>query len=158
MNLIFKVATEADIPILTDIMTRTFDDDTQKHLGEPKGGPPGYDTGEFFRQWMIRENASTGYKIMVNDKIIGAFIVFISGKGNNVLGTIFIDPVYQNKGIGTRTWKFIEETYPQTKSWRLGTPSWAKRNHHFYEKKCGFKKVEERPEEGVGISFIYQKN
>jgi len=158
MNLIFKVATEADIPILTDIMTRTFDDDTQKHLGEPKGGPPGYDTGEFFRQWMIRENTSTGYKIMVNDKIIGAFIVFISGKGNNTLGTIFINPAYQDKGIGTRTWNFIEETYPQTKSWRLGTPSWAKRNHHFYEKKCGFKKVEERPEEGVGISFIFQKN
>lgn len=158
MNLIFEVATEEDIPILTDVMTRTFDDDTQKHLGEPKGGPPGYDTGEFFYQWMIRESASTGYKIIENDKIIGAFIVFISGKGNNTLGTIFIDPTYQDKGIGTKTWKFIEETYPQTKSWTLDTPEWAKRNHHFYEKKCGFKKIEEQPVEGVGTLFIFQKN
>lgn len=157
MDLIYKVATEDDIPILTDIMTRTFDDDTQKHLGEPKGGPPGYDTGEFFHQWMIGQEASTGYKIILDDKVIGAFIVFIFDHGNNSLGTMFIDPKYQNKGIGTKTWKFIEESYPESKSWILDTPGWAKRNHHFYEKVCGFKKIEERPEEGVGTLFIFQK-
>ncbi len=157
MKLIYEVATEEDIPILTDIMTRTFDDDTQKHLGELKGGPPGYDTGEFFQQWMIEQEKSTGYKIILDDKIIGAFIVFISDLGKNILGTIFIDPDYQNKGIGTKTWKYIEEMYSGAISWILNTPGWAKRNHHFYEKKCGFKKIDERPEEGVGTLFIFQK-
>ncbi|MHA1970100.1 MAG: GNAT family N-acetyltransferase [Candidatus Hodarchaeales archaeon] len=157
MNLIYKVANKEDIPTLTALMTRTFDDDTQKHLGEPKGGPPGYDTGEFFERWMIGQEASTGYKIILDDKIIGAFIVFIFDHGNNNLGTIFIDPDYQNKGIGKKVWKYIEEKYPETKSWILDTPEWAKRNHHFYEKNCGFKKIEERPEEGVGKSFIFKK-
>ncbi|MHA2224509.1 MAG: GNAT family N-acetyltransferase [Candidatus Hodarchaeales archaeon] len=158
MDLIYEVATEEDIPILTDLMTRTFDDDTQKHLGEPKGGPPGYDTGEFFEKWMIGQEASTGYKIILDDKIIGVFIVFIYDHGNNCLGTLFIDPEYQDQGIGTKTWKFIEKSYPETKSWILDTPGWAKRNHHFYEKKCGFKKIEERPEEGVGTLYIFQKD
>ena len=32
---------EDDVPQLTEVMTRTFDDDARKHLGKDKGGPPG---------------------------------------------------------------------------------------------------------------------
>jgi hypothetical protein len=53
MNLVFEKAGEGDIPELTRVMTRAFDDDAQKHLGIEKGGPPGYDDGEFFRKWML---------------------------------------------------------------------------------------------------------
>ncbi|MFX0211718.1 MAG: GNAT family N-acetyltransferase, partial [Candidatus Hodarchaeota archaeon] len=68
------------------------------------------------------------------------------------------DPNYQDQGIGARIWKFIEKTYPETKSWTLGTPSLATKNHHFYEKKCGFRKIREDPtDEFEGTSFIYQK-
>ncbi|MHA2245321.1 MAG: GNAT family N-acetyltransferase [Candidatus Hodarchaeales archaeon] len=157
MNLSFKIAAEKDIPELTEIMTRTFDDDSQEFLGEPKGGPDGYDNGEFFQRWMIEEEASTGYKILLNDKVIGAFIVFIYESRKNVLGTMFIDPEYQNMGVGTRTWQFIEITYPDA-NWALDTPSWATRNHHFYTKKCGFKKVREQEvDDFPGKLFIYQK-
>lgn len=158
MKLRYEIATEKDIPELTKIMTRTFDDDTQKHLGEPKGGPDGYDTGEFFQRWMIYEEASTGYKIILDDEVIGAFIVFIYEHGKNVLGTMFINPDHQNMGIGTHVWQFIEDTYPNSKAWALDTPSWATRNHHFYEKKCGFTKVREEHIDGPpGTLFIYHK-
>ncbi|MFX0122582.1 MAG: GNAT family N-acetyltransferase [Candidatus Hodarchaeota archaeon] len=156
MNLRYEIATEKDIPKLTKVMTRTFDDDTQKYLGKSKGGPEGYDTGEFFQRWMIEEEDSIGYKVILNEKIIGAFIVFIRDNGENVLGTMFIDPDHQNKGIGTRIWQFIEETYTDAKTWALDTPSWATRNHHFYEKKCGFVKVREQPL-GDWSLFIYHK-
>jgi hypothetical protein len=36
---------ESDIPAVTYVMKRAFDDDTQKHLGKEVGGPPGYDDG-----------------------------------------------------------------------------------------------------------------
>jgi hypothetical protein len=55
-------------------------------------------------------------------------------------------------------WQFIEATYPDTLSWTLGTPAWAVKNHHFYEVKCGFRKVDE--EAGPGepwVSYIYRK-
>jgi hypothetical protein len=46
-ELVFETITEADIPELTQVMMRAFDDDARKHLGLERGGPPGYDNGDF---------------------------------------------------------------------------------------------------------------
>ncbi len=40
----FLLMAESDIPDLTPVMTRAFDDDSQKHLGKEKGGPPSWAT------------------------------------------------------------------------------------------------------------------
>jgi GNAT superfamily N-acetyltransferase len=153
-ELTFEVIEASDIPALTPVMKRAFDDDAQKHLGQESGGPPGYDDGEFFRTWLLPYEESIGYKIMAGDRLIGGIIVWILPEGHNILGTIFVDPDLQDIGVGQRTWRFIEGTYPATKSWRLGTPSWATKNHHFYVR-CGFQRVESdpliTPEEGMTI-------
>jgi N-acetylglutamate synthase-like GNAT family acetyltransferase len=74
------------------------------------------------------------------------------------LGTIFVDPDIQDRGIGTQAWKFIEATYPDMQSWKLGTPDWTAKNHYFYEQKCGFEKGREDPvADREGVSFIYWK-
>ena len=148
---LFEEIAEEDVPELTEVMTRAFDDDAQVHLGEDKGGPPGYDDGSFFREWLFAYEQSVGYKVVSEDKIVGATIVWILPGADNILGTIFVDPAYQNRGIGTRTWRFIEDTYPDTKSWKLYTPPWATKNHYFYEQKCGFRMVGEEEE---GILFL----
>ena len=144
LELSFQEMDESDIPSLTPVMKRAFDDDAQKHLGQESGGPPGYDDGEFFRTWLLPYKESVGYKIMSGDTIIGGIIVWILPEGHNILGTIFVDPDFQDIGVGTQTWSFIEETYPETLSWRLATPTWATKNHHFYLK-CGFDKAESDP-------------
>lgn len=160
MDLKYEIAVEKDIPELTKIMTITFDDDSQKFLGQEKGGPDGYDNGEFFKRWMIQEPSSTGYKIVFNNKLVGFFLVFIRDSDKNSLGTIFILPEYQDKGTGFESWSFIEKSFP-AKSWILDTPSWAVRNHHFYEKKCSFKKIREQSfiedDPSAGKLFIYLK-
>jgi hypothetical protein len=48
LNLTYHEITESNVPELTDVMTRAFNDDAQKHLGKEVGGPEGYDDGEFF--------------------------------------------------------------------------------------------------------------
>ena len=153
----FNKITEKDISKLTEVMKRAFDDDAQKHLGQERGGPEGYDDGEFFRQWLFGYQESVGYKIELENQVIGGIIVWILPEGHNILGTIFIDPAFQDQGIGEQTWGQIEQLYPETKSWRLATPTWATKNHHFYQK-CGFVQVESDPmippEEGI---TIYQK-
>jgi GNAT superfamily N-acetyltransferase len=158
MELTFKEAGEQDIPALTVVMTRAFDDDARRHRGMEKGGPEGYDNGDFFRKWLLPYQESIGYKIFCEGKVIGGFIVWILPDSHNSVGTMFVDQEYQNKGVGTQAWQFIESTWPETKSWILGTPSWATRNHHFYEQKCGFTKIrEEETEEFEGTIFVYQK-
>lgn len=143
-NLAFHEITEEDVPELTEVMTRAFDDDAQKHLGKERGGPEGYDDGDFFRKWLFAYQESVGYKIIYDGRVVGGIIVWILPEGHNILGTIFVDPAFQDTGIGEQTWAFIEDTYPQTNSWRLGTPTWATKNHHFYAK-CGFLKVDSDP-------------
>ena len=158
MELAFEKAGEGDIPELTRVMTRAFDDDAQKHLGIEKGGPPGYDNGEFFRKWMLGHEESIGYKVLLDGQVIGGIIVWILEHGDNRLGTIFVDPTYQDQGIGSRAWQFIEATYPDARSWTLDTPSFATKNHFFYENKCGFVQIDEKAVPGEPwTSFIYRK-
>jgi GNAT superfamily N-acetyltransferase len=158
MDLVFEVITDEDITELTHVMTRAFDDDTRKHLGVEKGGPEGYDDGEFFRRWLFSYDESRGFKILHQGRIIGGFIVWIYKHGKNVLGTIFVDPEHQDRGVGTRAWEFIEKTFPDTKSWKLDTPGYAEKNLYYYEKKCGFRKVKERETlEHAGTSLVYEK-
>ena len=141
----FEEITEADIPELTGVMTRAFDDDAAQHLAKERGGPEGYDNGDFFRQWLFGYPQTVGYKALSGGRAIGAIIVWILPDGHNVLGTIFVDPADQDFGVGTQIWRFIEATYPETKSWRLATPDWGTKNHYFYAHKCGFRRVESDP-------------
>lgn len=158
LGLVFKEIDEGDVAELTAVMTRAFDDDAKKHLGAEKGGPEGYDDGEFFHKWLFGYEWTVGYKAILDGRIIGAIIVWIFDTQKNTLGTIFVDPEYQDRGVGAKIWAFVESMYPDTKSWQLETPSFATKNHHFYEK-CGFRKVEARQAEGdlPGESWVYRK-
>jgi N-acetylglutamate synthase-like GNAT family acetyltransferase len=159
LDLEFEEITEDDIPVLTEVMTRAFDDDAQKHLGKERGGPPGYDNGDFFREWLFGYEQTRGHKALTEGKVIGAVIVWILPNGDNVLGAIFVDPPYQDRGVGTQMWQFIEAKYPETKSWRLATPTCATKNYYFYETRCGFQRVESdtivKPEEGM---YVFRKD
>mgnify|MGYP000573779068 CR=1 FL=1 len=82
MDLSFETITEEDVPELTRVMTRAFDDDAQRHLGEEKGGPPGYDDGGFFREWLFPYEESKGYKVLLDGRIVGGLIVWILEGGD----------------------------------------------------------------------------
>jgi GNAT superfamily N-acetyltransferase len=149
---------ESDLPELTRVMTRAFDDDSRKHLGKERGGPEGYDDGGFFRKWLFGQKLTDGYKILVEGRIVAAAIVWILPERHNILGTIFVDPDFQDRGIGTRFWRWIERRYPSARSWRLSTPKFAIKNHHFYEVNCGFHRVASDPIIGAPEGeFVYHK-
>ncbi len=137
-NIELQPLTEKDIEPLTKIMARAFDHDTKIHLDEDKGGPEGYDDGRFLIKWGL-QSPTKSYKILLNGTLVGGIIVWIRENGNNYLGTIFIDPPFQGKGIGTRIWGLIESAYPNAKSWKTDTPGFSKRSHHFYINKLKFR-------------------
>ncbi|MCP3921748.1 MAG: GNAT family N-acetyltransferase [Desulfobacterales bacterium] len=152
MEVFFTLLEEKDIIELVDPMTKAFDDDAKRFNGKEKDGPPGYDDGSFLYKWGLDNNGSISYKIIVDSKSVGAFIIWWNEDGESTLGTIFVDPELQNKGVGRKAWCFIEDKF-LTKSWILDTPTWAVRNHHFYEKVCGFIKIGTKDDQVIYKKF-----
>jgi ribosomal protein S18 acetylase RimI-like enzyme len=146
----------ADVAALTDVMTRSFDDDAWRHLGVEKGGPPGYDTGEFLRTYGF-DPAASAFEAVLDDAPVGAIIVFARPDGHHVLGCIFTDPDVQRRGVGAALFRHVENAFP-ARSWRLETPECAASNHLFYIERCGFRRVGERDDaEGGGPMVVYEK-
>jgi len=146
-------ACERDAEVLTHIQARTFYEDTLKFRGV-KGGPPGVDSIDWTLDMI---NKAHYFKVLINKRIIGGIIVFNLGNGLYELGRIFIDTDYQNKGIGQKVIDLLHNSFIDTTKWRLETPEWALRNHHFYEK-MGYKKigVEGPIPEGFSV-FVYER-
>ncbi|HEX3044101.1 MAG TPA: GNAT family N-acetyltransferase [Bacillota bacterium] len=138
-----------DAEKLTEVQIKTFDDDSRRFFGQPHGGPPGYNSVKW--QLMIMRKGIY-YKILDGSKIIGGIIVFKVGAGNYNLGRIYIDPEYQDQGIGTQAMNFIESTFRDAQRWTLETPKVATRNHHFYEK-LGYIRVGNDGPDG----YLYEK-
>ncbi len=136
--------TEADIPELTGVMQRAFDEDARGRQGKPRGGPPGYDNGDFFRQWLFGYSETVGFKALSGGRAAGAIIAWVLPGDRNIIGTVFVDPAFHRQGIGARLIQFVEAAYPQTLTWSLATPTWSTRNHRFYEA-LGYRQVESDP-------------
>ena len=129
-----------DAARLTEVQTRSFQDDNKR---KPPGcsleGPPGYDSIHWNAGWIAR---TPYFRILLDGQIVGGIIVFEMGQGHYELGRIYVDPDLQNRGIGQQAVRQMFGAFPDAVKWTVGTPSWAIRNQHFYEK-VGFVKVRE---------------
>jgi RimJ/RimL family protein N-acetyltransferase len=150
----FEKARQEDARTLALVCGRAFDNDI--HYGAPgRGGPPGYKSDVWQIRMMSRGHY---YKIILaedsdqglvrRDRIIGGFFVFQNSFGDCELGRIFIDPEYQNQGIGTQAMAFMEAAFPDAQRWTLGTPRWNLRTQHFYEK-AGYVRIGTEGRDGV---------
>jgi GNAT superfamily N-acetyltransferase len=135
-----KRATPDDAITLTEIQARTFQDDNKhKPPGCSMAGPPGYDSVDWNARWI---EGTPYYKIVCDGQIVGGIIVFDLGEGRYELGRIYVDTSHQNRGIGQQAVAHMFRAFPNATLWTVGTPSWATRNQHFYEK-MGFVRVRE---------------
>ncbi|MBM3189222.1 MAG: GNAT family N-acetyltransferase [Chloroflexi bacterium] len=140
----FLRARPKDAAALALASERAFHSDVTCGAPGP-GGPPGYQSPE----WQARMMGMGDYfKITCGDEIIGGFIVFRKGVREYELGRIFIDPEYQNQGIGAQAFEFLWKEYPLAKRWTLDTPKWNVRTRHFY-KKVGFVEIGDAAHGGV---------
>jgi len=134
----------SDAEMLAQISERAFDDDVNYGALGP-GGPPGYESAAWQAKMM---HLGDYFKIILDDHLIGGLIVFRKGTRDYELGRIFIDPTYQNQGIGTQAFESLWKEYPLATRWTLGTPAWNQRTRHFY-KKLGFVEIGEDSHGGI---------
>ena len=74
------------------------------------------------------------------DKIIGGVDIRKRSENHYRLNRIYIDPSFQNKGLGYQAILGLEKIYEDAKVWDLDTPQHSYGNQHLYEK-LGYKKI-----------------
>ena len=106
-------------------------------------------------------NGGTAYRIVHNGETVGGAVVKLEGTRGE-LDLLFVAPGVHSKGISYAAWQEIEALYPEVEIWQTCTPSFEKRNIHFYVNRCGFHIVEffnekhpdpHDPEVGKGEDF-----
>ncbi|WP_314589279.1 GNAT family N-acetyltransferase [Paenibacillus terrigena] len=137
-----------DAQKLAEIQKVSFDEESKHFNNNEIGGPFGYDS----ISWQVEMMQNCEYfKVLFDGEIIGGALIFIGNNQVHNLGRIFIDPNFQNQGIGMKVMNEIERIFPDSNKWWLDTPSWCVKNHHFYTK-CGYTKVREEDD-----LYIYEK-
>ena len=141
-------AATGDAQVLAEISRRAFEHDVD--YGAPgSGGPPGYDSPAWHRQMMKRGRF---FKVLEADQVIGGFVLFRLAAGTVEFGRAFLEPEFQNRGIGGELLAFAEGVFPETRRLVLDTPEWNLRTQHFYEK-AGYGKTGEI-DTGEGFHLI----
>lgn len=137
-----KIAELNDANRITEIKIAAFNKEINTYLGR-NGGPPGYDKVE--SELDIIKNF-IAYKILLQDKIIGAFFLIPLEKDKMRFEDFVILPSYQGRGYGYETLQLVEKSYPDISEWYLSTPIFSVGNQHLYEK-FGYKEIGRNEEE-----------
>ncbi|MBN1283873.1 MAG: GNAT family N-acetyltransferase [Anaerolineae bacterium] len=91
-------------------------------------------------------------KASIDGQIIGSVRAHVEGD-TCFVGRLIVHPEHQNKGIGTRLMRAIEERFPGAKRFELFTGYKSARNLHLYEK-LGYRAFKTEPVT-ANLSLVY---
>lgn len=144
----FERASLEDVEQLIDVQNQSFYPDFIKY-----GECPGYNHSQESMSNIVLNRIT--YKIIFNGQIVGDIIVRDNGDDTYYLGCLCVVPSFENKGIGQKAMKFLEQEFPNAKKWSLETPADKYRNHYFY-RKFGFEVTKEYMSDNVKI-VLFEK-
>lgn len=104
---------------------------------------------------------TTYYKVVLGEeRIVGGLFVVARpdlGEGEWRCEGIYVDPDYQDRGIGKEILRLMYRRHPSVIRWSLDTPEWADKNHGFYER-MGFTKIGVSENPDVPFKFFDYEN
>jgi len=131
MEIQFETPLDCDAEALVEVQNKSFYSDYIKY-----GLCPAY--GRTPEQIIDAMRRVCTYKIVADGRIIGKVSAHrLDEEGAMHLDCLCVLPEYENRGIGRMAVAYIEEAFPEAKSWTLETPADSERNRQFY-KKCGY--------------------
>ena len=121
-------------------------------------GPDQQDEAESFNSLFMRDD-TTFLGIYDDNKFIGGAIVIDEGNYVSEINLFFLIVEYQSKGLGKDILTMVENYFPDTKVFRLITPTQVVRNSVFYINKCGYKivKVIDFNKEENSADYLFEK-
>ena len=139
-----QVALETDAEQIRNMMVEIERDETDKwYDNDERPFIPGYDSINMQKYHMWDKKY---YKIMYDDILAGVLLISYTGREHARVDRFYIEPTFQNKGIGSKVITLIEGMYPMVRLWTLDTIQKSIRNHKFYEKN-GYEKIGEDEDE-----------
>ncbi len=133
-----KIANLKDAETITKNRIAAYNKEHKENSPEGvEGGPPDYDSVQCTMEG-IKSNIY--YLILLEDNIIGSFWLSLEKENHFELEDFVIHPDYQNLGYGTACIDMMEKKHPDITLWTLATPSFSRKNQHFYEK-CGYQRI-----------------
>ena len=124
-DLRFLPAVTADAPELARVAARSFAEDVPL-FGEV---PPGMDREEYHAR-LIRDGRTV--KLMIGEATVGGLVLFGEEGGSIRIHVVYVDPAWQDRGIGRQALAWIEAEYPEAACFELETPQVKARNLHLY--------------------------
>lgn len=93
-----------------------------------------------------------------NERVGGAVVQSLTHDEREIV-LFFLAPSCQGKGVGQRALNALEAEFPETKVWRLITPTQVLRNAVFYVNKCGYHivQIDAYDKEKESGMFIFEK-
>ena len=127
-----EIVRSEDAEKIRDMMMEIYQDEALRWFKDNKKPfIPGYNSIDMqrYHTWDHKY-----YKIMYDENIVGVLLVSSTGREHGRIDRFYVHPDHQDKGIGSKVIKRVEELFPQIKWWTLDTTQQSPRNHHFYEK------------------------
>ena len=149
MDIVFKKASLEDAKELLMIQRKSFKEALELYQD--------FDTNPKFEKmekisYKIKNHYY--YKIILDRVIIGGAHVYKKGDCHYYINRVFIDPDFENLGIGKKIMEFIENEFSDAKIFSLETPHKSFKNHYFYEK-LGYARTGKIEELSESLSLIY---
>ena len=159
MNISLKQTREEELALLAEMETDAFN--VQAKYFE-NGILPPFSEEEKEQNaltTLFKEKDITMLSIYADNSIVGCAVVKNVDDTSKEVLLFFISPKCQGNGLGRTALQIVEDTFPDTKVWRLVTPTQVLRNSVFYVNKCGYKivRVEEFDKRTEHGTFVFEK-
>ncbi len=135
MNLRIERSKPSEFDLLNQMQKESFETSSNYFPNGKLPAPPEED--QSFEKFLHDSNY-TVLSIYCEHDIVGGAVVKEQETHVREIELFFIKADVIGKGIGSRALKLVEDFFPDTKLWRLLTPTLVMKNVVFYVNKCGY--------------------